>query len=233
MDVPFIWHGVDSNVFKPMEDNRPKHLEGKFIVGDINRNQPRKQPIRIIEAFSKFAKDKNDVILHMQKDWNDRFGWPLKYFTDLYGVNNKCMRPGKVGMSREEVAKVYNVWDVNLMCTGGEGFGLAFAESMMCGVPNIACDYTTSKELVDDGWPRPRGLLTKYELICDKLDVAAVRRSYVDIDDLADKLNYYYHKRDKLKKHSENSAKWAKKNLNMNTIGNQWLDLVKDVLNEE
>ena len=231
MDVPFIWHGVDSHVFKPT--NKPEKMAKHFVIGDINRNQPRKQPIRIIEAFSKFAKGKDDVLLHMQKDWNDRFGWPLKYFTDLYGVTNKCIKPGQVGMSREEVAKVYNAWDVNIMTTGGEGFGLAFAESMMCGVPNIACDYTTSKELLDDGWPRPRGLLTKFELIWEKLDVAAVRRSFVDIDDLADKMNYYYYKRDKLEKHSENAYKWAKKNLNMNTIGDQWIDLVKNTLQEE
>ena len=231
MDVPFIWHGVDSNVFKPMD--KPEKLEGQFILGDINRNQPRKQPIRIIEAFARFAKDKDDVLLHMQKDWNDRFGWPLKYFTDRYGITTKCIKPAKVGMSREEVAKVYNAWDVNLMCTAGEGFGLAFAESMMCGVPNIACDYTTSKELIDDGWPRPRGLLTKYDLVWEKLDVAAVRRSYVDIQDLVEKMNYYYYNRDKLEKHSENAHKWAQKNLNMNTIGDQWLDLVKNVVEEE
>ena len=231
MDVPFIWHGVDSETFKPM--GKPDHLKDMFVVGDINRNQPRKQPIRIIDAFSRFAKDKDDVLIHLQKDWNDRFGWPIKYFTDLYGVTNKCIRPGKVGMPREEVAKVYNAWDVNIMCTGGEGFGLAFAESMMCGVPNIANDYTTSKELVDDGWPRPRGLLTKYELIWEKLDVAAVRRSFVDIDDLVDKLNYYYNKRDKLEKHGENAAKWAKKNLSMKKIGDQWLDLVDKTLKED
>ena len=231
MDVPFIWHGVDSETFKPM--GKPDHLKDMFVVGDINRNQPRKQPIRIIDAFSRFAKDKDDVLIHLQKDWNDRFGWPIKYFTDLYGVTNKCIRPGKVGMPREEVAKVYNAWDVNIMCTGGEGFGLAFAESMMCGVPNIANDYTTSKELVDDGWPRPRGLLTKYELIWEKLDVAAVRRSFVDIDDLVDKLNYYYNKRDKLEKHGENAAKWDKKNLSMKKIGDQWLDLVDKTLKED
>jgi len=228
MDVPFIWHGVDSSTFT--KGDKPDDLKDKFVVGDINRNQPRKQPIRVIEAFAKFAKDKDDVLLHLQMDWNDIFGWPIQYFTDLYGVTGKCIKPGKVGMPREEVAKVYNAWDVNVMTTAGEGFGLAFAESMMCGVPNIACDYTTSKELVDDGWPRPRGLLTKYDLHWEKLDVAAVRRSLVDVDDFVDKLNYYYHKRDKLETHSENAFKWAQKNLNMKVIGKQWCDLIKNVL---
>lgn len=230
IDAPYIWHGVDSAVFQPTE--KPDHIKDKFVVGDFNRNQPRKQTVRPIQAFAKFAKDKDDVLLHLQKDWQDEFGWPLKYFTDIYGVTGKCIKPGKVGMSREDVARVYNAWDVNLMCTGGEGFGLAFAESMMCGVPNIANDYTTSKELIDDGWPRPRGQLTDYELIWQKFDTSAVRRSVVDLDSLVDALNKYYYDRDLLEKHSENARKWAKKNLAIKNQQKQWRDLIKDTLNE-
>ena len=231
IEVPYIWHGVDSEIFKPGE--KPEHLKDKFVVGDINRNQPRKQPVRTIQAFAKFAKGKDDVLLHMQKDWNDIFGWPLKYFTDLYGISNKCIKPGKVGMPREEVARVYNAWDVNCMTTGGEGFGLAFAESMACGLPNIACDYTTSKELVDDKWPRPRGLLVDYDLHWQKMDVAAVRRSLVDIDSFASALQEYYEDREMLQKHSENAAKFANKHLTIKKQQKQWVDLVKDTLDSE
>lgn len=231
MDVPYIWHGADSTIFD--KDERPEHLDGKFVVGDINRNQPRKQPVRAIEAFAKFAEGKDDVLLHLQKDWNDVFGWPLKYFTDMYGVTSKCIKPGRVGMPKEEVAKCYNAWDVNLMTTGGEGFGLAFAESMMCGTPNIACDYTTPKELIDDKWPRPRGLLVDFDLVWQKMDVAAVRRSYVKIDSLVDALEEYYNDREKLAKHSENAYKFAQKNLAIGKQQKQWRDLVKETLNEE
>lgn len=230
MQVPYIWHGVDSNTFKPAE--KPDHLKDKFIVGDINRNQPRKQPIRLIEAFAKFAKDKPDAYLHLQKDWNDRFGWPLKYFTDLYGVTQKCISPREVGMPREEVAETYNAWDINMMCTGGEGFGLPFAESMICGIPNIANDYTTSKELLIDGEPSPRGLLTDYELNWQKMNVAAVRRALVDIDDLVEKLNKYYYDRELRKEHSRHAREWAKDNLAIKEQQDQWVDLIKNSLSE-
>ena len=230
MDVPYIWHGVDSSIFYPAE--KPENLQDKFVVGDINRNQPRKQPVRVIEAFAKFAKDKDDVLLHLQKDWNDVFGWPLQYFTDLYGVTYNCIKPGMLGMSREEVARCYNAWDVNMMCTGGEGFGLAFAESMACGVPNIACDYTTSKELIDDKWPRPRGLLVDYTLHWQKMDVAAVRRSLVDTNSLVMALNQYYEDREMLAKHSDNAAKFAAKHLTIKKQQKQWRDLIKDTLSE-
>lgn len=113
MDVPYIYHGVDSALFMPRE--KPEKLQDKFIVGDINRNQPRKQPVRVIQAFAKFAKDKDDVYLHLQKDWRDQFGWPLEYFVNLYGIRNKVVQPRPVGLPREEVARTYNMWDVNLM----------------------------------------------------------------------------------------------------------------------
>jgi len=48
--------------------------------------------------------------------------------------------------------------------SGGEGFGLPFIEAAICGTPSIANDYTTSRELLIDGKPSPRGLLTKYHL---------------------------------------------------------------------
>jgi glycosyltransferase involved in cell wall biosynthesis len=231
LDVPYMWHGVDSAIFKP--GDRPENIKDKFIIGDINRNQPRKYPIRIIEAFSKFAKDKPDVLLHMQKDWNDSFGWPLKYFTDLYGITSKCIKPGQVGMPREEIATVYNAWDINLCCTGGEGFGLSIAEGMMCGVPTLANDYTTSKELIIDGKPGPRGMLTNCELHWELLTTSATRRALVSIDDLVTKLNKYYYNRDLLKKHGDDSYTWAKKHLSIANQQDQWISIMKDVLNDK
>jgi len=228
MDVPRIWHGVDTSVFT--NDKKPDNVKDKFIMGSMNRNQPRKQPVRTMEAFAKFAKDKPDVLLHMQMDWNDEFGWPLQYFGQIYGIINKMIPPGRVGMPREEVAKVYNMWDLNLNCTGGEGFGLTHIEGFACGLPSIACDYTTSKELIMDGSPSPRGQLTKYDLLWQKMDVAAVQRSLVDIDDLVKVMNKYYYNRDLVTEHGKNAEKWVKKNCSWKVIGKQWHNLVEDVL---
>lgn len=229
INVPFIYHGVDSEVFSPRVVLQ--ELEDNFIVGDINRNQPRKQPIRVIEAFAKFAKDKPDAKLHMQMDWNDRFGWNLNYFTNLYGIQNKCISPKKVGISKNELAEVYSSWDVNMMTTGGEGFGIPFIESGFCGTPNIACDYTTSKELVIDGNPSPRGTLVKHHMFWDKFNVSAVQRSLVDIDDLVKTLNYYYENREVAEQHGMNAREWCLNNVTMKKLEPKWLEVVKNTLN--
>lgn len=113
MDVPRIWHGVDTNIFT--NQKKPKQFEDKFVIGNLNRNQPRKQPVRTMIAFARFAHDKPDVLLHMQMDWNDEFGWPLGYFAQQYGIQNKMIQPAPVGIPREKVAEIYNMWDLNTM----------------------------------------------------------------------------------------------------------------------
>ena len=232
MDVPRIWHGVDTDVFKKV--GRPKEFEGKFVIGNMNRNQPRKQPVRSMMAFAKFAKDKPDVLLHMQMDWNDEFGWPLQYFGELYGIMNKMIPPARVGMPTSEVAKIYNMWDLNLNCTGGEGYNLCVNEGFGCGIPSIGVPYTTYQELIIDGEPTPRGSLAKIkDLHWQKMDVAAVMRSLVDVDDLANVLNKYYYNRELIKTEGKNAREWAEKNVKWSILQHQWKDLVGKVLSGE
>ncbi len=231
MDVPYIYHGIDTDLFINLD--KPENLQDKFIIGNMNRNQPRKQPVRLMQAFAKFAKDKDDALLHMQMDWNDRFGWPLEYFANLYGIRNKMINPRKVGMPVKEVARTYNLWDLNITPTAGEGFGLTEIEGMACGLPNIATDYTTSKELTIEGNPSPRGTLVPFQdLFWEKLDVAAVMRASIDIDELVNVLNKYYYNRDLIKKHGNNGRTWVENNCALKVTQEHWKKLVKDVLNK-
>jgi len=233
MDVPYIYHATDSNVFKPM-DKSPE-AEGKFILGDINRNQPRKQPLRALEAFAKFAKDKEDVFLHMQMDWRDQFGWPIDYFIDhVYQIPaRKCIPPKPFGMPREEVVKTFNDWDVHLMPTAGEGFGIPFIEAAICGIPTIGTGYTTTDELIIEGAPGPRGISCGYDIYWEKIDEAAVGRALIDIGEFVEAMNRYYYDRDLLKEHGKNGRKWALENATLKVIEPQWINHIKKVLNEK
>jgi glycosyltransferase involved in cell wall biosynthesis len=233
MDTPYIYHGIDTEVFRPQDKTMLKDSK-TFVIGNFNRNQPRKHPVKTIKAFAKFAHNKPDALLWMQCDWNDRFGWPIQYFANLYGVGNKMVQPAPVGISKEQVSKIYNEWDLNVNTTGGEGFGLTEIEGMACGKPNIATDYTTTREFTIDGDPSPRGVAVPYtELYWEKMDVAAVQRSSVDITKLMECFEMYYQNRELVTKHGENARIWTEKNCNMKTIQNQWISLVKEVLNKQ
>jgi glycosyltransferase involved in cell wall biosynthesis len=229
MDIPVIYHGVDCSTFK--NEPKPKELEERFVVGSLHRNQPRKQPVRLMRAFAKFAKDKPDALLHMQMDWNDEFGWPIQYFAQMFKLMPKMIQPKRVGMSREEVAKTYNMWDVNTNATAGEGFSIPVIEGFACGLPCLGTSYTTSQELIIEGSPSPRGQLVKVkDFHWQKLDTAAVQRALVDEDDLARTMEAYYNDRDMLKEHSKNSEEWCKEYTSWSVIEPQWIRLVSKVL---
>jgi len=231
MDVPFIWHGVDSAIFKP--GTKPDEVKDKFVVGDINRNQVRKQPVRLIQAFAKFAKDKDDVLLHLQKEWNPDYGYNLEHFVKHYKIHNKLIKPFQYGVNRQSVANIMNLWDVNMMPVEGEGFGFPIIESGMCAKPTIMSDYTTARELITEGKPCPRGQLVKGSMYWHQLQLRACQSYHIDIDDTVKALNKYYHSRQMLERHGRNARKWALKNVAMKKLQYDWIKLVEDTLNGE
>jgi glycosyltransferase involved in cell wall biosynthesis len=47
----------------------------------------------------------------------------------------------------EKMPEIYNIFDVNMMCTSREGFGMPILESQACGVPSIVTDFAAGPEL--------------------------------------------------------------------------------------
>lgn len=230
LDVPYIYHGVDTELFKPRE--KPPDLQDYFVVGDIQRNQPRKQPIRLIEAFAKFAKDKDDVLLYMQMNWRDPYGWPLEYYVRLYNIVEKIVTPKPFGIPYENIPECYAAMDVNVNPTAGEGFGLTALEGFAMMKPYIATDYTTSRELIIEEYPSPRGTLVPYiDLHWELPTIAAPKRALVDVSKLAETLEFYYKHPEKVCEHGENGRKWVQRYA-WNKIQRCWCEEVNDLLNE-
>lgn len=200
IDVDYIPHGIDGKYYKPLKDKikckmtaphgHPK-FKDKFIVGSVFRNQPRKSPDILVEAFSKFAKGKDDVLLLLHTDPNDPArGCDLRYLGNYYGLDNKMFFTGVNicdGFTMEQMKTLYNSMDVHVLSTTGEGFGVPTIEAMACGVPVLNTDYTTTKELVLDnkaglGFRVQREMMGNWN----------VPRGFGDVDDLAEKLELLY-----------------------------------------
>ena len=80
-----------------------------------------------------------------------------------------------------DMVKLYNMADVLLFCTGGEGFGLPLIEAQSCGVPVVATDYAAAPEQVG------AGLTVKaYDYVI--INTPGVRRALTSIDGMADAL---------------------------------------------
>lgn len=150
-------HGIDTDVFQPM--GRPqarralglKVTAGAFIVGNLNRNQPRKRLDLTLQIFADWVKQHQVedayLLLHCaQKDT----GWDLRRVAAFYGVADRVLFTGVDGLrdmkGPENLRLVYNCLDVQMTTTLGEGWGLTTMEGMACGIPQVVPDSSALAE---------------------------------------------------------------------------------------
>jgi glycosyltransferase involved in cell wall biosynthesis len=221
--VEMIYHGVDTEIFRPLERARPAPLEGKFIVGCTARNQPRKNLPSLIKAFARFSHDKDDAVLYLHSDPND-IGWDLLDLLQRYQVVNRtCISKSASttrGVSSRKLNEIYNLFDVMVLPTAGEGFGLPILESMAAGVPVIATGYSSCVELLEG-----RGELIKVK---DFMTAGRHNVEYAipDIDDLVCKLNLLYRQPDLRQRNRARGLELAR-SLDWTFIVEQWDGLLR------
>jgi glycosyltransferase involved in cell wall biosynthesis len=160
-DSTYIPHGVDTNLFKPLVNptyNKEPKDKKQFIVGCVARNQHRKNIPRLIKGFAQFVQKNKlspkqaGLILHM--DWNDAMGWKFPDFAARYGVADYLLPPmmgtldAGQAATEDDMVNIFNMMDVFVLPTAGEGFGIPTLEAMSCGVPICVTNYTTGYELV-------------------------------------------------------------------------------------
>jgi glycosyltransferase involved in cell wall biosynthesis len=189
--VSLIYHGVDTERFVPMDKAEIKKefgIEGKFVVGTVARNQPRKNLPALVKAFSLFAKNKDDVLLYMHSQVVD-VGWNLAELVSRFGVTDKAFTtPGFTalkGIPDEELVKIYNMFDIFVLPTMAEGFGLPIIEAQSCEVPVLVTDFSACSELVVD---RQELIKVKDYIIMGR----NIEQAVADVDDIVRKLNFFY-----------------------------------------
>ena len=146
-----IPHGIDTEVFRPVRRAAArKHLgltvpADAFIVGNVNRNQPRKRldvTIQIFAAWIKHHRIRDAwLLLHCAKKDT---GWDLERVARHYGVANRLIITGgdeiRGMQSARTLRMTYSSLDAQMTTTLGEGWGLTTMEGMACGVPQIVPD---------------------------------------------------------------------------------------------
>ena len=152
--------GVDLKTFFPADklDARirrvPRTHDNGFIVGSLNRNQPRKRWDLVLRYFAAWVKlDKvQDAYLYVHTDTPDPTSLDIPWLAQYYGILDRIIYQVVSlwdGFTDAEMRDTYNAFDVFLTCTQGEGFGLTVFEAMACGVPVIAPKWSALGELLD------------------------------------------------------------------------------------
>lgn len=206
-----IYHGVDLGAFSPMENREELReklgLSGKFVVGTVARNQPRKNLPALVKAFSEFSNKKEDTVLYMHTQSKDA-GWDMESLVKRFNVSDRAFTTAQLnsirGLPDGELCKVYNVFNIFVLPTMAEGFGLPIIESQACGTPVLVTDFSACSELVPD---RSSLLKVKDTLIMGR----NIEQAIVDTDDIKRKLDHLYH--DWKRREGKTLAAMSKKSL--------------------
>lgn len=151
--------GVDLELYKPIDKDTARDAMGLparqrqgFIVGNINRNQPRKRLDLTIQFFCEWVRNYriDDAYLYLHIAPTADQGYDAKQLMRYFGLNGRLilMEPEVVfGLKEQVLPYVYNSFDIQVTTTQGEGFGLTTLEGMACGVPQILPNWSALGDL--------------------------------------------------------------------------------------
>lgn len=159
--------GVDLSTYHPVDRDEAitrlklDSIRDKFIVGNVNRNQPRKRWDLTIEYFAEWVKTYKikDAYLFLHAAPTGDAGISVIQLAKYHGVLEMlALRDPDPydGISEEQMRDTYNCFNIDISTTQGEGFGLTTLEAMACGVPCIVPDWSALGDWAKRGaWEVP------------------------------------------------------------------------------
>lgn len=167
--------GVDTSIFCPTDQAQARQLlfgdlnlpPAYFVVGYVGRNQPRKRLDLLLAYFSEWINSRRitDAYLFLHVAPTQDMGADLQALAHYHGLdavngNGKLIiseQPTHKGTNELDMPLVYSAMDLFVTTTQGEGWGLPLHESMACGVPVIAPDWSGLS--TNGGWPTPGSMI--------------------------------------------------------------------------
>jgi glycosyltransferase involved in cell wall biosynthesis len=109
-------------------------------------------------------------------------------------------------LTEQELAVLMNCFDIHLLCSKREGFGMPILETQACGVPNICHDFSSMTELVQGhGWLcKSLGQELNLETTAINAETATP-----DVYDIAKCIEKAYFNPDQVQKYGEASREFA------------------------
>lgn len=238
-NLSHIPHGYNPEHFFPMPQNKEREAfkesyfkgkaKGKYIVTNINRNQPRKDLARTLQIFRLFKNQCPDALLYLHAKEQDVGGSidELARNFDLIPeedyITPEAFNEHK-GVSLEMLNAIYNISDVIMTTTLGEGWGLSMTESMACGTPVIAPSHTSLTEMLTGYGTLVSAGKRLNDWIVLPMD-NEILRPIVDVAEFVDKMVYLHNNKEKTKELSDKALKYVSENLTWNKVCEKWLTL--------
>jgi glycosyltransferase involved in cell wall biosynthesis len=148
--VDVVYHGVDP-VFRPLPADeiaafrRRRGLPERFVLF-VGTLEPRKNLVRLVEAFARIRDSRVGLVLAGGKGWlyDDLFAR-----VEALGLDEEIVFPGYV--MNDELPLWYNAATVFGYPSVYEGFGLPVLEAQACGTPVLTSNISSLPEAAGDG----------------------------------------------------------------------------------
>jgi len=166
--IKVIPHGIDTEVFYPIENNdkiseTKKLIFGRddvFVFGSVNRNSARKDMATLMIGFAMFKHTSQaDAVLYLHCNPKDRMGVDcfrlserlgLELGKDIFFPHSSSFDENNE-ISESELNKIYNTFDCFITTTTAEGWGLTICEAMATKKLVVAPKHTSITEITDNG----------------------------------------------------------------------------------
>lgn len=196
-----INHGNNPKDFYPLSDDEKIKFRNeyfgenadKFIITNVNRNQPRKDIPNTIFGFIQAKKAwqayglKSEPFLYLHCHPKDPLGHDLRAVlnqTELIEEEDYMLLPKRMESEMatvEELNKIYNASDLLITTTLGEGWGLSVTEAMACKLP-VICPYNTSlKEIAGEDGERAYLLYENHPICLSEHNVIRQQTDFIEV----------------------------------------------------
>ena len=245
-----IYHGTNIDDFKVVEKIGEKTIaeirdkfflkenRDKFIFMNLNRNQPRKDLVRTMRAFSILHKERPNTFLYLHCQAIDAGGnlFELdKQFGLQIAKDWSCPNPehfqANQGYSIEMINALYNCCQCVVSTSLGEGWGLSYTEAFATKRPLIGPANTSFPEICGEQGERALKVDSGSN---DNLWSAVLPgdnerlRPLTDVYDLVEKMKWVIDNPDKVALMKERAFQWAVKHRwDGEEVGGKWLELFK------
>ena len=210
-------NAVNTSIFQPTGNKLPLGTLKGFNFISVFHFGTRKAPEVLIRAFAEEFDPDEDVSLtihslHMQNAIELQLKISLKEWVSRV-CDNKPHAPMYITtdpMRMELIWAFYRNFDVNVLTTRCEGFGLTLAEAAACGLPSIVTGYSGVLDIVDDS----TGWLLDYILQPMPLQIVPYFKNYLggvwaepSVEHLRKLLRHTFNNREEVSKKGQNALK--------------------------
>ena len=163
IDCYYIPHSVNTKLFSPDAEARKTGRErykwqDKFVIGTVATNHSERKNWSTSFQAARILADRHpgEIRYYCHTHPGDERGINLVELRENLHLEEVVFFPSLaqmiIGIPRDVLARAYNVMDVFLLPSKGEGFGIPLVEAQACEVPVITTNCTAQPELVGGGW---------------------------------------------------------------------------------